>query len=120
MDNVVYPTDPGEPAHPTGGRRGTRHGTRHQDLSGGLSQYYLDLSPYLSDPAYWEENFGSTLSWLRPTGDEDGIYGFQTQLTITGPFINRTLFEQAGVDVPSNSSDEVYLGRVGCCGSRGR
>ena len=74
---------------------------------GGLSKYYLDMSPYLSDTAYWEENFGSTLPWLRPTGDESGIYGFQTQLTITGPFINRTLFEQAGVDVPSDSSDEV-------------
>jgi len=74
---------------------------------GGLSKYYLDLSPYLSDPAYWEENFGSTLPWLRPTGDEAGIYGFQTQLTITGPYINRTLFDQAGVAVPSDSSDEV-------------
>jgi alpha-1,4-digalacturonate transport system substrate-binding protein len=74
---------------------------------GGLSKYYLDLSPYLNDPAYWEENFGSTLPWLRPTGDDSGIYGFQTQLTITGPFINRTLFEQAGVTVPSDSSDEV-------------
>jgi alpha-1,4-digalacturonate transport system substrate-binding protein len=74
---------------------------------GGLSQYYLDLRPYLSDPDYWEENLGSTLPWLRPPGDEEGIYGFQTQLTITGPFINRTLFEQAGVEVPSDSSDQV-------------
>jgi len=30
-----------------------------------------------------------------------------TQLTVTGPFINRTLFEQAGVPVPSDSSDKV-------------
>jgi len=74
---------------------------------GGLSEYYLDMTPYLSDPGYWEENFGSTLPWLRPPGDEAGIYGFQTQLTITGPFINRTLFEQAGVDVPSDASAEV-------------
>jgi alpha-1,4-digalacturonate transport system substrate-binding protein len=74
---------------------------------GGLSKYYLDLKPYLSDPAYWEENFGSTLPWLRQTGDTEGIHGFQTQLTITGPFINRTLFEQAGVDVPSDASDQV-------------
>jgi alpha-1,4-digalacturonate transport system substrate-binding protein len=74
---------------------------------GGLSQYYLDLRPYLSDPGYWEKNFGSTLPWLRPTGDTRGIYGFQTQLTITGPFINRTLFEQAGVPVPSDTSDQV-------------
>jgi alpha-1,4-digalacturonate transport system substrate-binding protein len=65
------------------------------------------MRPYLADPGYWEQNFGSTLGWLRPTGDTEGIYGFQTQLTITGPFINRTLFEQAGVPVPSDTSDEV-------------
>jgi alpha-1,4-digalacturonate transport system substrate-binding protein len=74
---------------------------------GGLSQYYLDMTPYLSDPAYWEDSFGATLSWLRPADDTTGIYGFPTQLTITGPYINRTLFEQAGVAVPSDESDEV-------------
>ena len=35
---------------------------------GGLSQYYLDLKPYLADPGYWEENFGPFLNWLRPVG----------------------------------------------------
>ena len=25
---------------------------------GGLSEFYLDLRPYLDDPDYWEENFG--------------------------------------------------------------
>jgi len=74
---------------------------------GGLAQYYLDMTPYLSDPAYWEENFGPFLEWLRVSGDEEAINGFMTQLTITGPFINRTLFEQAGVPVPSDESDEV-------------
>jgi alpha-1,4-digalacturonate transport system substrate-binding protein len=74
---------------------------------GGLSQYYLDLHDYVADAAAWEENFGPYLTWLRPAGDETGIYGFQTQLTVTGPFINRTLFEQAGVPVPSDESDSV-------------
>ena len=74
---------------------------------GGLSEYYLDLHDYVEDPAYWEENFGPYLKWLRPEGDETGIYGYQTQLTLTGPFINRTLFEQAGVEVPSDTSDSV-------------
>lgn len=69
--------------------------------------HYLDLRPYLSDPAYWEENFEQPLKWLRMEGDTEGIYGFPTQLTITGPFINRTLFEQAGVPVPSDTSDSV-------------
>jgi alpha-1,4-digalacturonate transport system substrate-binding protein len=74
---------------------------------GDLSPYYLDLTPYLSDPGYWEENFGPFLNWMRPPGDTEGIYGMMTQLTVTGPYINRTLFEQAGIAVPSDSSDSV-------------
>ena len=35
---------------------------------GGLSEHYLDLTPYISDPAYWEDNFGPFLKWLRPAG----------------------------------------------------
>jgi alpha-1,4-digalacturonate transport system substrate-binding protein len=65
---------------------------------GGLSQYYLDLRPHLQDAAYWETNFGPFLKWLDPDGD--AINGFMTQLTVTGPYVNRTLFEQAGVDMP--------------------
>jgi len=66
---------------------------------GGLAQYYLDLRPYLDDPGYWEANFGPFLGWKRPAGS-DAIPGFMTQLTITGPYINRTLFDQAGIAVP--------------------
>ncbi len=74
---------------------------------GGLSKYYLDLRPYLADPAYWETNFGPFLAWLRQPGNTDAIPGFMTQLTVTGPFINRTLFDQAGIAVPSDTSDSV-------------
>lgn len=66
---------------------------------GGLSQYFLDLRPYLSNPDYWEANFGPFLDWMRPEGS-NAIPGFMTQLTVTGPFINRTLFDQAGIPVP--------------------
>lgn len=74
---------------------------------GGLAQYYMDMRPYLSDPDYWEENFGPYLQWLRLPGDTEGIYGLQNQLTVTGMFINRTLFEQAGVEVPSDTNEQV-------------
>ena len=66
---------------------------RVTDLAG-LHPYYLDLTPYV-DAAYWEANFGETLDWYRAGPDDQGIYGMMTQLTITGPYINRTLFEQA-------------------------
>ena len=72
-----------------------------------MSQYMMDLRPYLSDPEYWEANFGPFLAWMQAEPDGNAIPGYMTQLTVTGPFINRTLFEQAGVPVPSDSSDQV-------------
>ncbi|MDE2792913.1 MAG: ABC transporter substrate-binding protein [Paracoccaceae bacterium] len=71
---------------------------------GGLSEHYLDLTPHIADPAYWEANFGPFLRWLRQPGDDSAISGFMTQLTVTGPYVNRTLFEQAGVDMPGDGA----------------
>jgi len=71
---------------------------------GGLNKYYLDLAPYV-DRAYWEASFGDTLDWYRSGPDDDGIYGMHSQLTITGAYINRTLFDQAGVAVPGADAD---------------
>ena len=67
---------------------------------GGLSKYYLDISAHVKDRAYWESNFGSTLPWLRPSATDKGIYGFMSQLTMTGPYVNKTLFDQAKVALP--------------------
>ena len=67
---------------------------------GGQSQYYLDLGPLLKDRAYWEKNFASVLPWTRPAGNTDGIFSLPTQLTVTMPIVNATLFEQAGVKLP--------------------
>lgn len=69
---------------------------------------YLDLRPLVKDAAYYETNFSAAvLNSLRADAADTGIYGFPLQFTITAPFINRTLFEQAGVAVPSDESDEV-------------
>jgi alpha-1,4-digalacturonate transport system substrate-binding protein len=69
--------------------------------------FYLDLTPYLPDPDYWTASFPEpVLNSFRKGADDTGIYGFPTQFTITGPFINRTLFEQAGVDVPSDVMEQ--------------
>jgi alpha-1,4-digalacturonate transport system substrate-binding protein len=67
---------------------------------GGLSKYYLDITPYVKDPKLWEANFGQTLKWMRSSPTDKGIYGMMTQLTVTGPFVNKTLFEQAKVPLP--------------------
>ncbi len=71
---------------------------------GGLAKHYLDLTPHLEDPAYWEESFGPFLKWLRLPGDSKSIPGFMTQLTVTGPYVNKTLFEQAGVALPGEGA----------------
>jgi len=75
---------------------------------GRFSEYYLDVRPYLSNADEWDENFApELLAALRVDPDSDGLYGYPTDFTISAPFINRTLFEAAGVDIPSDSSDEV-------------
>lgn len=72
---------------------------------GGLKEYYLDVREYLSEDeaAYIEENYGPYLNWLRDA-DSDAINGIHTQLTVTGPYVNRTLFEQAEVELPGEDA----------------
>jgi alpha-1,4-digalacturonate transport system substrate-binding protein len=71
---------------------------------GGLQPYYLDLTPYVDADA-WETAYGATLPWFRaPGGEDNGIYGWMTQLTVTGPYVNVTLFEDAGVDMPGEGA----------------
>lgn len=68
-----------------------------------LAPHWLDLTPHLSDPDYWRTNFGAHADWMREDGSE-AITGFMTQLTLTGGFANSTLFEQAGVALPSKGA----------------
>ena len=68
---------------------------------GGLNKFYLDMTPHLgARTKYWEDNFGPSLKWLRAGTGDNGIYGMMTQLTVTGAFVNKTLFEQAKVPMP--------------------
>ncbi|MCP4686310.1 MAG: extracellular solute-binding protein, partial [bacterium] len=61
----------------------------------------LDMRPYLSDAAYYEANFpNAVLAAMRAEGDTQGLHGFPDSLTVTGPYVNKTLFEQAGVELP--------------------
>lgn len=64
-----------------------------------LADHWLDLTPYVKDPEYWRANFGDQFDWMRPDGSSI-IPGFMTQITLTGGFANKTLFEQAGVPLP--------------------
>lgn len=67
------------------------------------AQHWLDLREHVADPAYWDENFGNRFDWMREDGS-DAIPGFLTQLTMVGGFANRTLFEQAGIEIPGDDA----------------
>jgi alpha-1,4-digalacturonate transport system substrate-binding protein len=69
---------------------------------------YLDLTELTADADYWTTNFpAAVLQSMRSGAEDQGVYGFPLQFTITGPYVNRTLFEQAGIPVPSDESDSV-------------
>jgi alpha-1,4-digalacturonate transport system substrate-binding protein len=69
---------------------------------GGLNKFYLDLTPHLPPARLkaWQDNFASTLPWFRAGPQDKGVYGLMSQLTVTGSFVNKTLFEQAKVAMP--------------------
>jgi hypothetical protein len=66
---------------------------------GALQPYYVDLTPFV-DAEAWEAAYGAVLPWYR-AGVSDGIYGFHTEMTVTGPYVNLTMFEEAGVELPA-------------------
>lgn len=65
----------------------------------------LDVRPYLEDADYFESNFPApVLAAMRAEGDDSGLHGFPDGLTVTGPYVNKTLFDQAGMDVPGEGT----------------
>ena len=58
----------------------------------------LDLRPLLTDEAYFEANFPA------PILSALGYGGYPDALTITGPFVNKTLFDQAGIAIPGEGT----------------
>lgn len=64
-----------------------------------LAPYFLDLSPYV-DVDYWMQNMAPTQDLLKGDAEAHPV-GVFSNVTLTGAFINRTLFEQAGVEIPA-------------------
>jgi len=58
----------------------------------------LDLRPLVSNPADYVTNFAT------PILEALGYGGFPDEYTITGPYVNQTLFEQAGIDLPTGET----------------
>lgn len=69
---------------------------------GSLMKYTLDLAPHMADPDGFRALHGNTLALLRgPDAAEGHIGGFMASQTLNLPFVNVTLFEQAGVEIPA-------------------
>ena len=69
---------------------------------GAFQGMLLDLRPLLQDPSFMENNFAApVLAAMRPAGNSTGLYGFPDTLTVTGPYVNKTLFDQAGIALPA-------------------
>jgi alpha-1,4-digalacturonate transport system substrate-binding protein len=60
---------------------------------GAYSGELLDLRDYLADAAFYEANFPAPILGAL------GYGGFPDAFTVTGPYVNVTLFEQAGIDL---------------------
>ena len=58
----------------------------------------LDLRSLMADSAYYEANFP------LPILEALGFGGYPDGLTITGPYVNKTLFDQAGIDMPGKEA----------------
>lgn len=71
---------------------------------GTMGPYLLDIGEMLPDREYWEKNYGSTLAWMQKGPDDHGIYGLLSQLTITGLYVNASLFEQANIPIPDEKA----------------
>ena len=65
---------------------------------GAYSGKLLDLRDYLEDPAYYEANFPA------PILEAMGYGGFPDGLSVTGPYVNKTLFDQAGIEMPGEGA----------------
>jgi alpha-1,4-digalacturonate transport system substrate-binding protein len=78
----------------------------------GLAIYrgnYLDLRPYLDEETatFWDENFPeAALSVMRDDPESNALHGFPDSLTVSAPFVNRTMFDGAGIALPSEVLDE--------------
>jgi len=78
-----------------------------------LSDYYLDMRPLMMDPSVLDDAYNPlVLAAFRPGGEGDGLYGFTDALTVTGPFVNATLFEQAGIEIPGEGATWEEWGAV--------
>ncbi len=67
--------------------------------------HYLDLRPFLLDAEVFAAGFQAPFLAAMRAGAGAGIHGFPDTAAMVAPFVNVTLFDEAGVSVPEAGSD---------------
>ena len=70
-----------------------------------LAGHYLDLRPFLRDAEAFAAGFQAPFLEAMRAGAGDGLHGFPDTAAMVAPFVNVTLFEEAGVALPEAGSD---------------
>lgn len=76
---------------------------------GAFSGQYFDATPYLDEEVaeFWAENYPAPIL-AAMTNDGAGLGGYPDAFTVTGPFVNVTLFELAEVEMPDFETATWY------------
>lgn len=79
-----------------------------------LAPYYLDMRPYMKDAEAFAKLHGSSLNQLRlpNVNDPQSINGYMASQTLNLPFVNKTLFEQAGNPCPAQPRNSARSSRL--------
>ena len=81
---------------------------RISDLAA-LQGHYLDLRPHLADAEAFAAGFQTPFLEAMRAGPGDSLHGFPDALGVVAPFVNLSLFEEAGT-LPTRRRER--LGRV--------
>ena len=72
---------------------------------GAFRGHTLDLRPHLADPATLSAGFHERIFRAMSSGSQDsGLYGLPDAAAVVAPFVNLSLFEQAGVELPGEGA----------------
>lgn len=72
---------------------------------GALAGNYLDLRPYMEETASFAAGFQAPFLDAMRAGDGEGLHGFPDALGVVAPFVNVSLFNEAGLPLPEDGSD---------------
>ena len=70
-----------------------------------LAGQYLDLRPFLRDAEAFAGGFQAPFLAAMRAGPGDSIHGFPDTAAMVAPFVNLTLFDEAGLALPEAGSD---------------